>query len=227
MHGSATAAKNREGERVYRYVQYACTTYNRFGIGSPRNTTCGHHVIDAQRVLGWLVWKLQEVYLGPGRDVLVKEIRRQLAGEVKTSAADRARLEKRAGELDREVSRLVKAIRTVDAAEVVEELAIVRSERDRVKAELTQASRFTDALDLDAEAERIADTMLNLGERLTDADPAVLREALRQLVARIDCRWKRHTGKRQGRYQLVEGKVELRPQTLDSVYGVVASSSWL
>ena len=36
---------------------------------------------------------------------------------------------------------------------------------------------LTDPLDLDAEAERLADTMLDLGERLTDADPAVLREA--------------------------------------------------
>ena len=33
---------------------------------------------------------------------------------------------KRAAELDREVGRLVKAIRTIDAAELVEELAIVR-----------------------------------------------------------------------------------------------------
>jgi DNA invertase Pin-like site-specific DNA recombinase len=226
MHGSATAAKNREGERVYRYVQYACTTYNRFGIGSPRNTTCGHHTIDAQRVLGWLVHALQETFLGPGRDSLVQEIKNQLRSQAKATRGDVERLQKRAADLDREVGRLVKAIRTVDAAEVVEELQIVRTERDRVKAELTQAGKFTDAMDLDAEAERIADTMLNLGERLTDADPAVLRESLRQFVARINCRWKRHTGKRQGRYQLVEGKVELRPQTLDSVYGVVAPSCW-
>jgi hypothetical protein len=102
---------------------------------------------------------------------LVKEIKSQLSTQAKASHVDVARLEKRAAELDREVGRLVKAIRTIDAAELVEELQIVRAERDRIRAELAQAGKFTDALDLDAEAERIADTMLDLGEQLTDAAP--------------------------------------------------------
>ncbi|MGA7698590.1 MAG: hypothetical protein WCB27_03215, partial [Thermoguttaceae bacterium] len=42
-------------------------------------------------------------------------------------------------------------------------------------------------------------------------------------------RWERHqskqTGTQRARYRLVEGKVELRPQTLESVYGVVGHSS--
>jgi chromosome segregation ATPase len=172
---------------------------------------------------------LQETFLGPGRDSLVKEIKSQLKAQAKASGADVARLEKRAAELDREVGRLVKAIRTIDAAELVEELQIVRAERDRIRAELAQAGKFTDALDIDAEAERIADTMLDLAERLNDAEPATLREVLRQFVSRITCRWERHHGKQtrkqRARYRLAEGKVELRPQTLESVYGVAAHSS--
>ena len=91
MHGTGKAVRNQSGKRG-RQFRYICRTYCRFGPRSLRNTTCGHHVVDAQRVQGWLVWKLQEVYLGPGRDVLVKEIRRQLAGEAKTNVADQARL---------------------------------------------------------------------------------------------------------------------------------------
>jgi DNA invertase Pin-like site-specific DNA recombinase len=229
MRGTAVGGKNRKGQRVYRYVQYRCRTYDRFGIGSPRNTTCGHHTIDAQRVLRWLVHALQETFLGPGRDALVQEIKSQLKAQAKASGVDAKRLEKRAADLDREVGRLVKAIRTLDAAELVEELAIVRTDRDRVRAELAQAGRLTVAEDLDAEAERIADTMLDFSERLTDADPAVLREVLRQFVSRIDCRWERHTGKHTGtqraRYQLVRGTVQLREQRPFSVCGVVASAS--
>jgi len=231
MHGSATGAKNRHGEKTYRYVQYECSTYDRFGtIGSPRNTTCGHHTVDAQRVLEWLVHALQEAYLGPGRDVLVQQITEELKQEVKTSGGDVARMRKRAAELDREVGRLVKAIRTIDAAELVEELAIVRAERDRVREELDRAGSLTDPLDLDAEAERLADTMLDLGKRLADSDPAVLRQVLRQFVSRITCRWERRhggrgTGKGRARHQLVEGAVELRDQTPFSVYGVAACSS--
>jgi DNA invertase Pin-like site-specific DNA recombinase len=229
MHGTSAAAKDRRGERTYHYRQYACSTYGRYGIGSPRNTTCGRHAIDAGRVLGWLIQALQQTFLGPGRDSLVKEIKAQLSKQAKASGVDVARLEKRAAELDREVGRLVKAIRTIDAAELVEELAIVRAQRDKARAELAQVGKFSDPLDLDAEAERIADTMLDLGNRLTDAEPATLREVLRQFVSRITCRWERHqskqTGTQRARYRLVEGKVELRPQTLESVYGVVGHSS--
>ena len=59
-----------------------------------RNTTCGHHIIDAERVLGWLVQALQETFVGPGRDALVREIKAQLAGETKTSGATQGRLVK-------------------------------------------------------------------------------------------------------------------------------------
>ena len=220
MHGTGKAVRNR-GRRL----RYICSTYASFGPRSLRNTTCGHHIIDAQRVLGWLVHALQKTFLGPGRDALVQEIKKQLRSQAKATRGDVERLEKRAADLDREVGRLVKAIRTVDAAEVVEELAIVRTERDRVKTELAQAGRLTDPMDVDAEAERIADTMLNLGDRLTDADPAILRETLRQFVARITCRWGYKKPGKRASYPFLEGKVELRPKTPFSVCGVVATSS--
>jgi hypothetical protein len=69
MYGGAVGTKNHNGQRIYRYAQYCCATY---GLGSPRNTTCGHFTVDAQRVLAWLVQALQEEFLGPGRDTLVQ-----------------------------------------------------------------------------------------------------------------------------------------------------------
>ena len=191
----------------------------------PSNETCGRNPIDAQRVLGWLVHKLQEVYLGPGRDALVQEIKRQLKAEPKANSGDVERLQKRAADLEREVSRLVKAIRTIDAAELVEELALVQAERERVKAELAQAGRLTDPVDLDAEAERIADGLWEIGEHLNDSDPAVLREVLRQFVSRITCRWETSKGKSRSRSRLVGGTVELRAQTPFSVCGAVVQAT--
>jgi hypothetical protein len=87
---------------------------------------------------------LREYYLGPGRAELVDEIKRQLTAEAKTSKADLKRLEKRAAELEREVGRLVRAIRTIDAPELAEELASVRRERHGVQDALQQAQRFQD-----------------------------------------------------------------------------------
>jgi DNA invertase Pin-like site-specific DNA recombinase len=225
MYGNSLHAKDRHGSKQYEYHQYICSTYaNRNG---PSNSTCGRHPIDAARVLGWLVHKLQEVFLGPGRDALVQEIKKQLQGETKANSGDVERLQKRAADLEREVSRLVKAIRTLDAAELVEELALVQAERDRVKAEIVRAGRFADPVDLDSEAERIADGLWEVGQHLNDAEPAVLRELLRQFVSRITCRWEtsKSKSKNQTRSRLVGGTVELREQTPLSVCGVVAQAT--
>ena len=183
-------------------------------------------------VMRWLTPKLQEIYLGPGRDAMVQEIRKQLKAEPKTSKRDVGRLEKRLADLEKEVGRLVKAIRALDADELVEELALVQAERDRVKAELTEARKLAGPVNLDAEAGRIADRLWEAGERLGDSDPAVVREVVRQFVSRIICRWEAGKRKKHIRCRLVGGKVELRPQTPfsgafvpDSVCSVAASMS--
>jgi site-specific DNA recombinase len=207
-HGSTDHGKH----RTYVYKQYNCSTYLKYGNDHGRNATCLSHNLDAQRVLGWLVQKLQETFLGPRRAELVKEIKAELTAAAKANGGDVERLTKRAADLDREVGRLVKAIRTIDASELIEELAIVRTERDRVKAELAQARKTSAPADLDVEAERLADTLAELGERLNDAEPAVLREVLRQFVSQIVCEWEPYetrAGKPRRRFQ--RGTVELRP----------------
>ncbi len=171
--------------RRYLWHHYVCSSYSKEVYGS----TCGRHRVDADLVMRWLTPKLQEIYLGPGRDALVQEIRKQLKAEPKTSKRDVGRLEKRLADLEKEVGRLVKAIRTLDADELVEELALVQAERDRVKAELTEARKLAGPVNLDAEAGRIADQLWEAGERLGDSDPAVVREVVRQFVSRIICRW--------------------------------------
>jgi hypothetical protein len=65
----------------------------------------------------------------------------------------------------------------------------------------------------------------DMGERLTDADPAVQREAFRQFVSRIECEWKKNPEGMRPRYELVRGDVKLRPQTMNSVYGLLGHSS--
>jgi hypothetical protein len=107
----------------------------------------------------------------------------------------------------------------------VEELALVQAERDRVKAEIVQAGRLTDPVDLDAEVGRIADRLWEIGQHLNDSDPAVLREVLRQFVSRITCRWETAQGKTRTRSRLVGGTVQLWEQTPFSVCGVVAQAS--
>jgi len=195
--------------------RYVCTTYLRRG----RESGCGRHTIDAAGIETWLVGALREYYLGPGRAELVDEIKRQLKAEVKTGKADLKRLEKRAGELEREVSRLVKAIRTTDIPELVEELEAVRRERQSVQEALQKAQRFQDSEGIDLEAESVADELWGLAERLSHHDRAVVREVFRQMVQRIECRWEPVPSKGRGRglrtpYRLVGGIVYLRDPRL-------------
>ena len=123
--------------------------------------------------------------------------------------------------MEKEVNRLVKAIRTIDAAELVEELTLVQTERGRVKAQLIEASKHTDPVDLDAEAERIADGLWEIGQHLNDGDPAIVREVLHQFVSRITCRWER----KRTRSRLIGGTIELRAQTPFSDFGVLTQAS--
>ena len=226
MDGYSTVKKGRNGHGPYHYHKYLCASYVKFGRDGIRNLTCGHQTIDAKAVLNWLVRALQEVFLGPGREVLVDEIRRELKAEAKSVGVDRKRLQARATELDREVSRLVKAIRTSDIPELVEELQATRTERQTVQDALRHAGRLQDGQSLEEEAEAVVDELWALGERLTDADPAVLREVLRQFVSRIECRWEPQATKSgQTRYQFSKGTVELREQTGFSVSGVLPCAS--
>jgi hypothetical protein len=166
MYGNSLHAKDRQGSKRYEYHQYICSTYaNRNG---PSNATCGRNPVNAARVLAWIVRALQKRYLGPGRAALVREIQGQLQREAKpkAGAGDVERLQRKAADLEREIGRLVKAIRTIDAAELVEELALVKAERARLVDEITQASRLATPLDVDAEAERLADTLRDLAEPL-------------------------------------------------------------
>jgi len=62
--------KGKAKERVwFTYPTYLCGLYARYGAPNGiHNTTCGHHSLRAERVFGWLAYKIKEVFLGPGRD---------------------------------------------------------------------------------------------------------------------------------------------------------------
>jgi len=221
MYGSAIRRKDRHGVARYDYASYLCSSYNAGGYRNPHN--CGHFRIDAAKVQGWLVRALQKVFLGPGRDALVAEIQKELKSTMKTSKSDGERLAKRLIEVEAEIPleveaeipRIVRAIRVTDAPELIHELTNARSERDRLKAELSRIASYEAPGDVQSEAERIANTMWELGERLSDADPGTLKELFQRMVSRIDCEWTK-LPRQNGRTpcKLVGGKVFLHPSPL-------------
>jgi DNA invertase Pin-like site-specific DNA recombinase len=196
----------------YTYTTYVCQSYKDRGARSG----CGHYQVDSRRLLVWLQQALQEAFLGPGRDILVEDIKRVLVARTAATGDDRGRLEKRLAALDSEVANLVKLARSVpDVAEVAHELAEVRRERERIKAELAQTDRTAAPSDVEAQARRIADEVWRLGEAFSKAKPGTLKGLVHEAVSRITCRFER--GERQnGRTpcKLVKGRVLLRPSPM-------------
>jgi hypothetical protein len=189
---------------------YVCSRYLRRHHDVTGEATCGHHGISADLLLRFVVRKLQEVYLGPGRAGLVEDIKAELRSQTKTSDSDAQRLEKRLAELDTEMGRLVKAIRYTDAPELVQALNEVRAERQSIQDALQRAGHLQAVEDFDQEAERLADGLWTMAERLDEGDPAVLREILTQAVARIECQWDHQEQGGRMRCLLIGGTVEFR-----------------
>ena len=213
MHGTT------EGKTgSYRYRRYICQTYR--GDKHRNASGCGHYMVPAERVAKWLVNALQAEFGadGPGRAELVTEIKRQLRAGAKGSKQDTKRLTARLADLDLQVARLVKAIRTTDVPELAEELAIVRRDREAVQEALLHAGRYQAPQDVDREADATADELGRLVGSLDDGDPATVRQVFGLLVSKITCSWEQTTC-RSGRQRckLVEGEVELRNLGLQSV----------
>ena len=209
----------RRGKRRYAYHQYVCSSY----LADSKRATCHHYQIDAERVLGWLVPTLREVYIGRGRDYLVDVIKQQLKANGKDGGSDAKRMKKRLAKLDVEVGRLAKAIRVTDAPEVLDELVAARREQDAIKAEMAKQTGIP-GNDIDREAERRADELCQLGDILDDTDPATVRELLGKVVHQIHCRWEPFRTTKTGRVRtrLIGGWVYFKESDL---FGTLANST--
>ena len=105
MIGETGRGRDRKGGLAYTYLRYVCSHYLKFGPDGKHNATCGHHAINAQKFLSWLVYNLQQELLGSGRDALVQEIKTQLQAQPKATGRDVERLQGRADELDKQMGR--------------------------------------------------------------------------------------------------------------------------
>ena len=126
MVAASSQVRNHKGQLLFTLQKYLCSLYAEYGRNELNNTTCGHHTIRAERVSGWLAYKLKEVYLGSGRDVLIEKIKAKLCGAASPNRAKWNGWRSTTEEFDRQVNRLVGAIQTTEAAELVERLATVK-----------------------------------------------------------------------------------------------------
>ena len=210
MHGCTNRYKHRKNLNAYR--RYVCTSYNLSGTSA-----CGFHAIREDLLLPFLVRKLQEDYLTPERLVrLEAELRRRLEARRKGQAQpDTARLQGLLASVEEQLKQatlnVLRARHNLDLLN--EALTGLRTERDRLEAELRAAeARREPNIDIDALVENAVKRFRVLGEGLADADPARLREVLRQMVVEIVLHFESIPKKTRVYHRLVQGVVTLRPQ---------------
>ena len=219
MVASTTYQKNKNGEKLHQYERYVCSTFTYYGRGPLNVTDCGFHSLRAEPVLAWLVSKLQKLYLAPRPDALVKKLATKLKHDAQPENVKRLR--KQAAELEEQAKRLAMAIRATGGEELVEEYRTVKAERETVQSELRE---LVDPAAIEAQAKKMVDEFRESVRDLTHPDPAKVREALRQFVDKIECRWGRNPGKHTF-YPLQEGRVFLRKTANFALYREIFQES--
>jgi DNA invertase Pin-like site-specific DNA recombinase len=210
MHGCTNRYKGRKGRQAYR--RYVCSSFNLNGPSS-----CGYHAVREDVLLPFLVRKLQDSYLSPPRlERLKEELRRRAAAGRQADPHEVERLRARLSQLEADIRRgaqnLLRAGDNIDLLSAA--LTELRGERERLAHDLEARERALGVRPEDVERTVAAavEALRQLRERLRQADPAQLREVLRQMVAGIDLYFEALPKRKKVYHRLVRGVVRLRPQ---------------
>jgi hypothetical protein len=158
--------------------------------------------------------KLEEVYLSRGRDALVKQIAAKLKGGKRARPHDIEEFQKRVDILDQEAKNVIAAIRKRGSPDLSDELERIDKDRELARNDLERAQASIHPHAPHRAAGAIVDGLERLFQRLASKDPAVQRLALRQFVAKIECRFAPNSPGKRRKHVVVEGKVFLREDDL-------------
>jgi len=196
----------------WRNRSYLCSNYHQKGLEA-----CQRHYVQEEPMLEVLVHKLQEKVLCPDRlGALRKEIRRQLKPpKVRRENPRRlkAQIEALSKKLDQGVENLLEAPKDLTAL-LTAKLQEWRRERDALRAqlEILQQPQKAASADLDAMVDRAIGELETLGQRLHEADPVLLRQALREMISKVELWFRRVRKLKTERSELVRGLIHLRPE---------------
>jgi DNA protecting protein DprA len=223
MHGCTNVQpqRNKKGEVVrpkcYPYRRYICGRYNAFGRAG-----CTCNTITERQLLNAVVRRIQQDFLAPENlQKLREEMARQLAGRSGADPGQAKRLRAKVAELDRQIGQGAEKLLTAPAdlmELLVGKLREWRQQRDQAQAELdaAEAQARRPAPAPEATIDRALGYLQSLHERLGQADPALLRETVREAVARIEC-WFTHIplGKKGRQRSVLErGLIHVRPDVV-------------
>jgi DNA invertase Pin-like site-specific DNA recombinase len=194
MYGSPSVAKRQNGSsKEYRY--YICPTY----MKNPG--LCRRFSMREDKLLPFLIRKLEEVYLDPGRlEGLRKCLKDRAETRHQTDPVRAERLRKKMAAIEQDIRQGARnLVRATDNLDLIQaELTTLRAERQKLARELEGVEReqVLPVEHLTAEVDNAIDRLLTIKEqfrKLKDAPhkakPEKLREVIRLLVSRVDLYW--------------------------------------
>jgi DNA invertase Pin-like site-specific DNA recombinase len=220
MHGCTNArvvTKTRHGNptkpRHYSYRRYICGAYNSHGTAG-----CKCNTITEASLLGAVVRRMQQEFLNPESvRRLRQELHRQLAARGDGGASKAGELRKELADLERKIDqgaeRLLAAPPDLTPT-LTAKLREWQRQRDKLRADLAAAESVKPAADPEAIVAEAVAKLARLGELLGQCDPALLREAIRQMVSKIECRFDHVPYGRRQKSVLVEGRIHLHPDLI-------------
>jgi site-specific DNA recombinase len=212
MHGCRNVKREAAGVRTYK--RYICGRYNSFGKGGG----CQCNTITERQLVNAVIRRIQQDFLDPANlSKLRQELTRQVKGKSPGDATTAKRLRGRIAELEKNIDRgneqllLLPPDMIADASAKIREW---RTERDRLQGEVQSMNTAgADTKSQQEKIERAVAQLWKLRDGLNDRTPRQFREVVRQMVARIDCRFILVPFGKKGRMrsELAVGRIHLRP----------------
>jgi DNA invertase Pin-like site-specific DNA recombinase len=192
---------------------YRCRMYDDAG-----KLVCGYNGVSEEWLIEKVLRVLEEEMLAPQRiQALREEIRRQ--DEEERAPVSVEPLHKRLTELEGNIAQGRRNLAIIPEDQVPHVVAVVRGmeeERDKIIAELKRREGGGNLEDLDDAIATCEALLWRLRESVKEGDPLLLREVIRESIARIELTWVKKPHGKKNRYLISGGVIHLRPQAGES-----------
>lgn len=204
MHGALY--RRNKGGKTYTYQRYVCSSYTR------GDRTCGHHAIRQDQIFAAIVDKIRQDLLQGGLERLKQSLRRKLRQRQQPDTAQQKRLQRRIGELDKQIDTAAERVLTApeDLLELLSrKLQQMKRERELLAQDLKRMQPVKQR-GVQQQVDQLAGKAWALLDELRQAEPARVRELLHCAIDRVELSFTTRQQGKKRQYHPTGGRVVFR-----------------
>jgi hypothetical protein len=189
---------------------YYCMTHTRLGPGA-----CTYKRVREDVILPLILAAIQEQFLNADRLAELREEIRRQDEEAMRPNGEAARLKRRVAELEGQVRRATANLALTPADLVADVAAVLRglkAEHEAAASELVRLESGKRRRDLEAQVSAAEGQLWRLREAAASADPDDLRDALGQIIDRVELHFGERPHGKRFRRPLLRGVIYLRTE---------------